>query len=220
MATQNTGFQGYFILKEINLSNGADTGYKKPNLQSNSPQALVLNAATITYNYPTDVAPSGGANGDIWYNPVADHLYKKISGTWTLLTDRVTDPDYVSPTDNEVSCPIPSAITKNILLYAQYGLTILGLLNSTTTGIPGTLASVSVTPGNTLTDHHNGITAGNAQLVISGTATPAGHVRAYLKVGGTVIYQSPSITSSAPVTIVFNNNVASSQNVEVGLELF
>lgn len=220
MATQNTGQQGYFILKEINLLNGADTGYKKPNLASNSPQALVLNAATITYNYPADVAPSGGADGDIWYNPVADHLYKKISGTWTLLTDRVTDSDYVAPTENEVSCPLPSAPVKNILLYAQYGITITGLLNGTSTGIPGTLAAVSVAPGNTLTDTHSGITAGTAQFVFTGTPSIVGHVRVYIKVAGTIVFESSALTATSPKTITFNNNVLSTQNVEVGVETF
>lgn len=107
MATQNTGLQGWFILEGVNLDNSVLTGFKKPNLQLNSPQALVAEAATITYNYPDDVVPTGGANGDIWYNPVADQLFKKLVGTWTLLNDRVTDSDYVAPVVNHSDCPLP-----------------------------------------------------------------------------------------------------------------
>lgn len=107
MAFQNTGQQNYYILEGIFLDNNTLDGYKKPNLQLNSPQAVVLEARTITYKYPTDVAPTGGANGDIWYNSVADVLYKKISGTWTVLTDRVTDPDYHAPITNLTDCPLP-----------------------------------------------------------------------------------------------------------------
>lgn len=107
MATQNTGYEGWFILEGINLDTSTLTGFKKPNLANNSPQATVAEAATITYSYPDDVTPSGGANGDIWYNPVADKLYKKISGTWTLLTDRVADADYVAPVLNLTDCPLP-----------------------------------------------------------------------------------------------------------------
>lgn len=107
MATQNTGFQGWFILEGVNLDNSVLTGFKKPNLQLNSPQALVPEAATITYSYPDDVAPTGGANGDLWYNPVADQLFKKMTGTWTLLNDRLTDTDYVAPVVNHTACPLP-----------------------------------------------------------------------------------------------------------------
>lgn len=108
MATQNTGYQGWFILEGIFLDDSTLDGFKKPNIAQCSPQALVPEAAVVTYNYPTDVSPTGGSNGDIWYNPVADHLYKKISGTWTLLTDRVTNPDYVAPVLNTGDCPLPS----------------------------------------------------------------------------------------------------------------
>ena len=107
MATQNTGNEGWFILEGINLYTNTLTGFKKPNLASNSPDALVPEAATITYNYPDDVVPTGGANGDIWYNPVADQLFKKISGTWTLLTNRISDSDYVAPVVNLTDCPLP-----------------------------------------------------------------------------------------------------------------
>lgn len=107
MALENNGQQGFKVIREKFADTGTLTGRIMPNIPQISPQALVPNTATITYNYPTDVAPTGGANGDIWYNPVADQLYKKISGTWTLLTDRVTNDSYIAPITNLTDCPLP-----------------------------------------------------------------------------------------------------------------
>lgn len=108
MAYQNTGNEGWKVILEKNPVTMALTGRKMPNLPQISPQAIVLSGAAITYNYPTDVAPTGGANGDIWYNPVADNLYKKISGAWTLLTDRVTNDYYIAPVLNTGACALPA----------------------------------------------------------------------------------------------------------------
>lgn len=108
MSTQNTGFQSWFVLEQKNLTTGDLTGYVKPNLQQNSPQAVVPDTAVITYNYPDDVDPTGGSDDDIWYNPNADQLFKKISSTWVLLTDRITDTDYIAPVLNIDSCPLPT----------------------------------------------------------------------------------------------------------------
>jgi hypothetical protein len=107
MAYQNTGYQGWKILEQIYGDDNSLTGFIMPNIAQISPQAIVPNTATITYNYPTDVAPTGGSNGDIWYNPVADDLYKKIATVWTLLTDRVTNDSYVAPVINLTDCPLP-----------------------------------------------------------------------------------------------------------------
>lgn len=106
MATQNTGNQGWKILLEKNPDTGVLTGRKMPNLANISPQSVVESSATITYNYPSDVAPTGGADGDIWYNPQANNLYKKISGVWTILNDRVTNDFYTPPIVNTTDCPI------------------------------------------------------------------------------------------------------------------
>lgn len=106
MALVNDGYEGWKILKEKYLDDGSFTGNIMPNIQQISPQAIVPNTATITYNYPTDVVPTGGANGDIWYNPVADDLFKKASGVWSLLTDRVDNANYNPPVENLSDCPI------------------------------------------------------------------------------------------------------------------
>lgn len=104
----NTGYKGYKVLEEYYPSDSTPTGRIKPNLTNNSPQDFIDGTVnSITYNYPTDVAPTGGIDGDIWYNPVADEEYKKISGVWTLLTDRVTNPDYVAPVIDHDVCPLP-----------------------------------------------------------------------------------------------------------------
>jgi hypothetical protein len=107
MAFQNTGEQGWKVLQQYYLDDMSLTGLIMPNVVNISPQAIVPNTATITYNYPTDVAPTGGANGDIWYNSVADNLYKKIGGLWTLLVDRVTNDAYEPPIENLTDCPLP-----------------------------------------------------------------------------------------------------------------
>lgn len=102
----NTGYQDWKILKQIYGDDSSLTGYIMPNIAQISPQAIVPDTATITYNYPTDVAPTGGSDGDVWYNPVADELFKKISGVWTLLTDRVTNDAYIAPVINLTDCPV------------------------------------------------------------------------------------------------------------------
>jgi len=118
----NTGLQGWKVLEGIYLDDMSLDGFKRPNIAQVSAQDLVPEAATITYNYPTDVAPSGGSNGDIWYNPVADNEYKKIAGVWTLLTDRVTNDQYVAPVVNTDACPITASanILNNITSPCQY----------------------------------------------------------------------------------------------------
>jgi hypothetical protein len=107
MATVNNGEQGWKVLEQYYTDDSSLTGLIMPNIAMISPQAIVNNSATITYNDTTDVSPSGGANGDIWYNQPSDALYKKISGTWTLLTDRVTNTQYVAPVENLTACPLP-----------------------------------------------------------------------------------------------------------------
>lgn len=107
MAIRNTGNQGKKILEGKYLDDLSLNGMIMPNIQQISAQAIVPSTATITFNYPTDVTPSGGANGNIWYNSVADELFKKIGGTWTLLTDRVTNDYYAPPVENLGACSFP-----------------------------------------------------------------------------------------------------------------
>lgn len=109
MATQNTGQENGKILRERDIVTGNLTGRIMPNIQNISPQAIVPNTATITYNYPTDVTPTGGSSGDIWYNPVADNLFKNVSGFWGLLTDRIVNVAYIPPVENTTDCQVPIA---------------------------------------------------------------------------------------------------------------
>lgn len=102
----NTGQQGYKILEGYYTDNGADTGFIMPNIQMISPQAIVPSTAIITYNELTDVVPTGGSNGDIWYNQPSDLLYKKASGIWSTLNDRVPNAYYQAPIENLTDCPI------------------------------------------------------------------------------------------------------------------
>ncbi len=103
---ENTGYKGWKILENYYLDDLSLAGMIMPNIQQISPQAIVPSTATITFNVATDVAPTGGVDGDIWYNLPADILYKKLSGTWTALIDRVTNIYYVAPVYNLDSCPL------------------------------------------------------------------------------------------------------------------
>jgi hypothetical protein len=108
MATENTGYQGRKVLQQKYADDGSLTGMIMPNIQQISPQAIIDGSAnSITFNYPIDIAPTGGINGDIWYNPGNNNLFKKIAGVWTLLTDRVTNDAYEAPVYNITSCPLP-----------------------------------------------------------------------------------------------------------------
>lgn len=222
MATQNTGQQSYFILEQVFLNDLSETGLRKPNLASNSPQATVPNTATITYKYPTDVTPSGGANGDIWYNPVADQLFKKISGTWTLLTDRVADSDYIAPIENTSSCPLPNPppVPKHFLLIAGYGLTIQSVTNGNTTGIPSAFAGPTLGLTNTsLSAAYTSITAGNIAVVLSGTPVSVGHVRLFLQVNGVEVQQI-TCDNRNNYTLVLPSDVANPTSIIIGIETF
>jgi hypothetical protein len=108
MALVNSGYLGWTILEGIYLDNSALDGLIMPNIQQISPQAIVPDGTSITYNANSNISPIGGSDGDIWYNQPNDTLFKKIAGTWTLLTDRVLNTYYVAPVFNTTSCPIPA----------------------------------------------------------------------------------------------------------------
>jgi hypothetical protein len=109
MAYENTGYQNAKILRQRNSDDGSLTGKIMPNIPMISPQAIIDGTTnSITFNYPLDSSPSGGINGDITYNAQSDTLYKKISGVWTLLSDRVTNDKYIAPVLNTDFCPLPT----------------------------------------------------------------------------------------------------------------
>lgn len=102
----NTGYKGWKILEGKYLDDSSLAETIMPNVAQISPQAIVPDTATITFNANTDVAPTGGVDGDIWYNLPADALYKKLVGVWTLLTDRVTNIYYIAPVYNTSDCSL------------------------------------------------------------------------------------------------------------------
>lgn len=104
----NNGLQGWYILEGFVPFTAALSGYIMPNIANISPQAIVPDGTTITYNEITDVTPTGGAEGDIWYNEPSDNLYKKIAGVWTMLTDRAANSYYAAPIENLDDCPLPA----------------------------------------------------------------------------------------------------------------
>lgn len=104
---ENDGNQGWTILEGFYLDDNSLTGFIMPNIPMISPEAIVPSSATITYNF-TNVTPTGGSNGDIWYNQPADALYKNVSGSWFLLTDRVVNANYAPVIYNITACPLPT----------------------------------------------------------------------------------------------------------------
>jgi len=103
----NTGQKGYKVLEQIYSDDASLTGQIMPNIKQISPQAIIDGSVnSITFNTATNVTPSGGINGNVWYNLPADKLYKKIAGTWTLLTDRVTNDYYVDYVEDLEACPL------------------------------------------------------------------------------------------------------------------
>lgn len=94
----NIGYQNWKIIEQYYADDATPTGQIMPNIAMISPDAIISGAINfITYNYPTDVMPTGGVDGDIWYNPVSDNLYKRLLGVWTILTNRVNNNFYIAP---------------------------------------------------------------------------------------------------------------------------
>jgi len=133
----NNGQYGWKILDEKNVGTGVLTGRIMPNVQNISPDAIVPNTATITYNPNTDATPSGGSNGDIWYNGLSDTLYKKIAGNWALLVDKVVNTNYIPTITDATSCPIPPP-TFNFILSSSFNtpFTSLGCTGAPTFTFP------------------------------------------------------------------------------------
>jgi hypothetical protein len=102
----NTGNQGWTILEGYYVDDNSLDGFIMPNIINISNSAIVPSSATITYNQTNDVVPTGGSNGDIWYNQPSDLLYKKVAGVWSLLTDRAINAYYQAPIQNLTACPI------------------------------------------------------------------------------------------------------------------
>lgn len=122
----NNGQQGWKILLGSYQVDGSPVDSQMPNVVNISPDAIVPLSATITYNTYADVAPTGGVDSDVWYNLMADALYKKVAGVWSLLTNRVNNTFYAAPIQNRTACPIPSG---------AIGILLVDVLNSTTANL-------------------------------------------------------------------------------------
>lgn len=219
MATQNSGRQGYFVLQQIDLTTGQPTGFIKPNIPNNSPQALIPVPSSVIYSYPDDQTPIGGADGDIWYNPVADQLFKRIATVWTLLTDRVADDDFVPTTINDVTCPTPSGAFKNIYIYAMFGITITGVINGTGSGMPPDMATLNIVPGQTYTDTHTGLNPGTYQVKYTGVGQFKNRVRMRITLNGSTIFLSGAITGGLMIFSIVGG-AAPSATLFITIETF
>lgn len=106
MPLVNNGYLAYSILEGIYLDDASLDGMIMPNIQMISPEAIVPDGTPITFNIYSNIYPTGGSNGNIWYNLPEDGLYINILGVWTLLTDRVLNTWYIPPIFNTGTCPI------------------------------------------------------------------------------------------------------------------
>jgi hypothetical protein len=215
----NTGQEIVKILDQIYLDNSALTGMKMPNLQMIAPEAIVPSSATITYNPNTSPTPSGGSNGDIWYNAPVDNLYKNISGTWTLLTDRVTNQYYAPSVQNLTDCPVPPP-SNFYTLYARYGMNITAIADNTCTGTPAFTGKLPVNNGNQVQDAYTTITAGTVNVNVTGTPVIPNHVQIYLSVNGVTVDQQTIISGTFLYSLNFPSNVSSPTPIVISFQTF
>lgn len=136
----NDGNESFYILEGYTPGTGVLDGTIMPNIKMISPDAIVPDGTAITYNETVDVAPSGGANGDIWYNEPSDILYKKIAGAWTILTNRVVNQWYQAPVENLTDCPLPPPFS-NVAIDALYQR------NNCISGETGTTVEIKIAAG-------------------------------------------------------------------------
>lgn len=106
--SENNGQEGWKILEQYYTDNNALTGLIMPNVPNISPEAIVPSTATITYNQETNVSPTGGTNGDVWYNGPANQLYIKAFSVWTPLYDTAINTNYAPSITNLTDCPLPT----------------------------------------------------------------------------------------------------------------
>lgn len=190
----NTGQQAWKVLNQIYLDNNAFVGFNMPNIQQISPQAIVPNTAVITYNANTNVTPTGGSDGDIWYNAPADNLYKNKGGTWVILLDRFTNANYIPPVQDFTDCPVtPPADT--VLL--QVGGDVGGADDfSITAEISAVLANNQVTDFSFtyVQGGVNRVGSGGTITIIAGSLIQSGSYGSY----------DPTLGSITSVTVTIN----------------
>jgi hypothetical protein len=207
----NNGQEGWAVLKEQNATTSAFTGRIMPNVQNISPQAIVSNTATITFNANTDVAPTGGADGDIWYNRPSDTLYKKISGAWALLSDRVVNANFVPTVTNTTDCPIPPP-ANNFILSSSYSTPFTSLA---CTGAPAFSFPTAV---NTNTGaNFTGTIAAQTIMVGLGSGAPLTK-KLDLLVNGTTVATYAGITGAGTYPLVLPSGVPDTSNIRINID--
>lgn len=185
----NNGQQGWKVLKEEDVNTGVFTGRIMPNIQNISPDALIPNTSAITYNPNTDVTPTGGSNGDIWYNGLSDTLYKLIGGTWALLVDKVVNANYIPLILNTTDCPIPPP-SNNFVLSSSFNTPFTSLV---CTGAP-TFTFPTATNANTGANFTGTIAAQTIQVGL-GAGAPVTR-RLDLAINGVVVSSYTGITAA------------------------
>jgi len=197
----NNGYQGYTKLDGYNTSTGVYNHTYMPNIKSISPQAIIPDSNIITYNFVT-VAPSGGSNGDVWYNEDVDLLYKKIAGVWTLLTDRSSNDYYVAPVVNTGACPIPPP-TNFYTVYPQYGAIVDSVIDGTCTGTPAGFTGLVIPDGKSVSKAYTTVTDGTVDVVTDGAPVFVDHVEIILQVNGALMDNKPW-TGPGTYTLTFS----------------
>jgi len=217
----NNGQQGWAILQQYYTDTNAVTGLTMPNSPIISPEALVPNTAGIVYNQATNVTPSGGSNGDVWYNMPANQLYKKTAGVWTPLYDTAVNSNYIAPIANLTACPLPTPPVGSYWeILASYNVKVVSIVNGTSTGTPSAFGTANVPSGSTLSAIYTTQTAGTIIVQFSGTPYPTGHVKGDLVVNGVVV-DSQVITSTYPAfTFTLPATVSSPITIQLQINSF
>lgn len=183
----NTGQQQTPVIVQVYLDDQTGTGLKMPNIQNISPEAIVPLSAVITYQTGSPVTPTGGSDGDIWYNQGDDLLYKNIAGTWTLLTDKVINTDFIASVQNLTACPVPPPPSNFWTAFAQYGAKIDSIDDGTSTGTPAGFHNCNLTSGNQLALAYTTQAAGTITVTVDGMPVIPGHVNIVLYVNGIAV---------------------------------
>lgn len=107
----------------------------------------------------------------------------------------------------------------NFTVKGKYGITIVGVNDVTTTGIPPSLSSISVPPDSSLAVAYTSVTAGNFHVNVTGSPSLPGHVRMYLAVGGSTIHTNTMIVGQTlySFSIPLTNDPTT---IEIGFETF